>query len=192
MDPIRETPSRPSAGCPSPSRGLAAAGQPGWSSASFGSRVQSGDCLDRARQDVSANGRWTRSCHESGPYDSDRHMKTTLNLDDRVLRAAKVRSAETGETLTRFVENALRSHLGLGNLAIVGSGGQPGRCGQDEIQQERTAGRGAAHVRSLWATPTRTRRRTVRHAGCAGTAGQAASQPANLQRMRSDLKVEVG
>ena len=38
-------------------------------------------------------------------------MKTTLNLDDRVLRAAKVRSAETGETLTRFVENALRSHL---------------------------------------------------------------------------------
>ncbi len=38
-------------------------------------------------------------------------MKTTLNLDDRTLRAAKIRSAETGETLTRFVENALRGHL---------------------------------------------------------------------------------
>ena len=38
-------------------------------------------------------------------------MKTTLNLDDRVLRAAKIRSAETGETLTRFVENALRGYL---------------------------------------------------------------------------------
>ena len=38
-------------------------------------------------------------------------MKTTLNLDDRILRAAKSRSAETGETLTRFVENALRGHL---------------------------------------------------------------------------------
>ena len=34
-----------------------------------------------------------------------------LNLDDRILRAAKTRSAETGETLTRFVENALRGHL---------------------------------------------------------------------------------
>ena len=38
-------------------------------------------------------------------------MKTTLNLDDNILRAAKVRAAETGETLTRFIENALRNHL---------------------------------------------------------------------------------
>lgn len=38
-------------------------------------------------------------------------MKTTLNLDDRILRAAKVRAAQTGETLTRLIENALRNHL---------------------------------------------------------------------------------
>ena len=38
-------------------------------------------------------------------------MKTTLNLDDNILRAAKVRSAETGETLTHFIESALRNHL---------------------------------------------------------------------------------
>lgn len=38
-------------------------------------------------------------------------MKTTLNLDDQVLRAAKVRAAQTGETLTRLIENALRDHL---------------------------------------------------------------------------------
>lgn len=38
-------------------------------------------------------------------------MKTTLSLDDNILRAAKVRAAETGETLTRFIENALRNHL---------------------------------------------------------------------------------
>ncbi len=38
-------------------------------------------------------------------------MKTTLNLDDRILRAAKVRAAQTGETLTRLIENALRDHL---------------------------------------------------------------------------------
>ncbi|MDE0106377.1 MAG: DUF6364 family protein [Bryobacterales bacterium] len=38
-------------------------------------------------------------------------MKITLNLDDRVVRAAKVRAAETGETLTRLIENALRDHL---------------------------------------------------------------------------------
>ena len=38
-------------------------------------------------------------------------MKITLNLDDNILRAANVRSAETGLTLTRFIENALRNHL---------------------------------------------------------------------------------
>ncbi|MDE0123195.1 MAG: hypothetical protein OXN97_01340 [Bryobacterales bacterium] len=38
-------------------------------------------------------------------------MKTTLNLDDRILRAAKVRAAETGQTLTRLMEHALRDHL---------------------------------------------------------------------------------
>lgn len=38
-------------------------------------------------------------------------MKTTLNLDERLVRAAKVRAAQTGETLTRLIENALRDHL---------------------------------------------------------------------------------
>ena len=44
-------------------------------------------------------------------YIADIHMKTTLDLDDLVLRAAKVRAAETGDTLTRLIEDALRSHL---------------------------------------------------------------------------------
>jgi len=38
-------------------------------------------------------------------------VKTTLNLDDQVLRKAKERAAESGITLTRFVEDALRAKL---------------------------------------------------------------------------------
>ena len=38
-------------------------------------------------------------------------MKTTLNLDDQVLRHAKERATRDGITLTRFVENALRAKL---------------------------------------------------------------------------------
>ena len=38
-------------------------------------------------------------------------MKTTLNLNDRVLRHAKERAARDGITLTRFVENAMRAKL---------------------------------------------------------------------------------
>ena len=38
-------------------------------------------------------------------------MKTTLNVDDRLIRAAKARAAEEGETLTRLVERALRDYL---------------------------------------------------------------------------------
>ena len=38
-------------------------------------------------------------------------MKTTLNFDDRLLRAAKIRAAEEGETLTRLIERALRDYL---------------------------------------------------------------------------------
>ncbi len=38
-------------------------------------------------------------------------MKTTLNLNDRVLRQAKGRAAQDGITLTRFVEDALRARL---------------------------------------------------------------------------------
>ena len=38
-------------------------------------------------------------------------MKTTLNLNDQVLRKAKNRAARDGITLTRFVEDALRARL---------------------------------------------------------------------------------
>lgn len=38
-------------------------------------------------------------------------MKTTLNLNDQVLRHAKERAARDGITLTRFVENAVRAKL---------------------------------------------------------------------------------
>lgn len=38
-------------------------------------------------------------------------MRTTLNFDDRLLRAAKKAAAENGETLTAFIERALRLHL---------------------------------------------------------------------------------
>lgn len=38
-------------------------------------------------------------------------MRTTLELDDAVLRAAKKRAAEEGTTLTRLIEEALRARL---------------------------------------------------------------------------------
>jgi len=38
-------------------------------------------------------------------------MRTTLDVDDVVLRQAKARAAERGEPLTRFVEDALRERL---------------------------------------------------------------------------------
>jgi hypothetical protein len=38
-------------------------------------------------------------------------MRTTLDLDDRLLREAKTRAVERGETLTRFLEDALRERL---------------------------------------------------------------------------------
>lgn len=39
------------------------------------------------------------------------HMKTTLNLDDELLRRAKRRAAERGTTLTAVIEDALRKGL---------------------------------------------------------------------------------
>jgi Family of unknown function (DUF6364) len=39
-------------------------------------------------------------------------MKTTLNIDDGLLRKAKRTAAERGVTLTSIVEDALRSALG--------------------------------------------------------------------------------
>ena len=38
-------------------------------------------------------------------------MKTSLNFDDRLIRAAKTRAAQDGETLTRLTERALRDCL---------------------------------------------------------------------------------
>jgi hypothetical protein len=38
-------------------------------------------------------------------------MRTTLDLDDGLLRAAKKRAAEQGTTLTRVIEDALRQTL---------------------------------------------------------------------------------
>ena len=41
-------------------------------------------------------------------------MKTTLNFDDRLIRTAKMRAAQEGETLTRLIESALRAYLQAG------------------------------------------------------------------------------
>ena len=38
-------------------------------------------------------------------------MRTTLDLDDALLRAVKVRAAESGRTMTSLIEEALRDHL---------------------------------------------------------------------------------
>ncbi|MFQ5738920.1 MAG: type II toxin-antitoxin system VapB family antitoxin [Acidobacteriota bacterium] len=38
-------------------------------------------------------------------------MKTTLNFDDQLIRAAKRRAAENGDTLTGLIEKALRGYL---------------------------------------------------------------------------------
>ena len=48
-----------------------------------------------------------------GASDGDTYfcMKTTLNFDDRLLRAAKARAARDGDTLTRLIERALRNYL---------------------------------------------------------------------------------
>lgn len=38
-------------------------------------------------------------------------MRTTLNLDDELMRAVKQRAAEIGSTMTEIFEQALREHL---------------------------------------------------------------------------------
>lgn len=38
-------------------------------------------------------------------------MKVILNFDDRLIRAAKARAAEDGESLTKLIEHALRDYL---------------------------------------------------------------------------------
>jgi hypothetical protein len=39
-------------------------------------------------------------------------MRTTVRLDDDLLRAAKTTAAATGQTLTQVIEDALRESLG--------------------------------------------------------------------------------
>ena len=39
-------------------------------------------------------------------------MRTTLNLDDELVRRAREVAARTGSTLTRLIEDALRQSLG--------------------------------------------------------------------------------
>ena len=65
-------------------------------------------------------------------YDTDIQMRTTLNLNDRLLRAAKVRAGETGQTLSRLIESALRDHLASATserheirMRLLVKGGQP-------------------------------------------------------------------
>ena len=40
-----------------------------------------------------------------------RIMRTTLNIDDNLMRAVKVRAAQTDRTITELVEEALRQAL---------------------------------------------------------------------------------
>lgn len=39
-------------------------------------------------------------------------MRTTLNLDDQLMRALKRKAAETGRTMTEMIEEAIRDLLG--------------------------------------------------------------------------------
>ena len=44
-------------------------------------------------------------------YDMDIHMKTTLQIDDGVMRELKMRAARDGRTMSELVEAALRRLL---------------------------------------------------------------------------------
>ena len=53
-------------------------------------------------------------------------MRTTIRLPDDLLDAAKQRALDTGRTLTRVIEDALRAELAVA-LPAYGSGGlRPG------------------------------------------------------------------
>lgn len=53
------------------------------------------------------------------PATAGLELKTTLDLDEQVLRRARGRAAQDGTTLTKFVEDALRARLAAagGNAA---------------------------------------------------------------------------
>ena len=56
-------------------------------------------------------------------------MNTTLDFDDRLIRTARIRAAEEGETLTRLIERTLRDYLeaGPGDPARTWPTGHEGR-----------------------------------------------------------------
>ena len=73
-----------------------------------------------------------KAFEKSGTYDAEGQMKTTLDFDDWILRAAKLRADETGQSLTQLMENALRDHLATANsgngdfrLQLLVKHGQP-------------------------------------------------------------------
>ena len=43
-------------------------------------------------------------------------MRTTLDLDDQLIRRAKKQAVDTGSTLTGLIESALREHLRQGQV----------------------------------------------------------------------------
>ena len=46
-------------------------------------------------------------------------MQTTLRIDDEIYRAAKAQAATQGETITRFIEQALRERIARSSGATV-------------------------------------------------------------------------
>lgn len=46
-------------------------------------------------------------------------MQTTLRVDDEIYRAAKAQAASQGETLTRFIEEALRERIARSAASAV-------------------------------------------------------------------------
>ena len=46
-------------------------------------------------------------------------MQTTLRIDDEIYRAAKAQAATQGETITRFIEQALRERIARSARAPV-------------------------------------------------------------------------
>lgn len=72
---------------------------------------------------------------EYGNINMGAHMKTTIEISDALLEAAKRRAAERGTTLRSLVEEGLRAVLGseeapggfvLRDASVVGRGLRPG------------------------------------------------------------------
>lgn len=55
-------------------------------------------------------------------------MQTTLRIDDQVYRAAKAQAARRGETLTSFIERALRERI---------ERGEAGEASEEVVERDR-------------------------------------------------------